>query len=249
METMRDDEMEIDLLELFYVLKEKAFLILTVGLLCACLTCSYSLFFMKPVYTSTSTMLVLATEGESTTVGDLQMGNQMTNDYMVLLKSGVVLNQVIENLNLETTYKELQKTILVENPTDTHILKVSVEHNKPEEAQKIVNELVHVAADYIGEQMEVKAPKIIEEGALPLSKTSPSVFKNTILGLLIGLVLSAGLIVVRTIMDTSIKTEEDIEKYLGLSTLAMVPDRKDFIGQKKGKTSKKKRKTSKGGRA
>lgn len=249
MEKMQNDEMEIDLLELFYALKEKVFLILTVGLLCACLTCSYSLFFMKPVYTSTSTMLVLATEGESTTVGDLQMGNQMTNDYMVLLKSGVVLNEVIENLELKTTYKELQETIEIENPAETHILKVSVKHNKPEKAQEIVNELVHVAADYIGEQMEVKAPKIIEEGALPMTKTSPSVFKNTILGLLIGLVLSAGLIIVRTVMDTSIKTEEDIEKYLGLSTLAMVPDRKDFIGQKKGKTSKKKRKTSKGGRA
>ena len=250
MEKMQNDEMEIDLLELFYALKEKVFLILTVGLLCACLTCSYSLFFMKPVYTSTSTMLVLATEGESTTVGDLQMGNQLTNDYMVLLKSGVVLNEVIdENLGLDTTYKELQETIEIENPTQTHILKVSVKHNKPEKAQEIVNELVHVAAHYIGEQMEVKAPKIIEEGALPTTKTSPSIFKNTILGLLIGLVLSAGLIVVRTVMDTSIKTEEDIEKYLGMSTLAMVPDRKDFIGQKKGKTSKKKRKTSKGGRA
>ncbi len=255
------------------------FLILTVGLLCACLTCSYSLFFMKPVYTSTSTMLVLATEGESTTVGDLQMGNQLTNDYMVLLKSGVVLNEVIENLGLDTTYQGLQGNIEIENPTQTHILKVSVKHNKPEKAQEIVNELVHVAADYIGEQMEVKAPKIIEEGthilkvsvkhnkpekaqeivnelvhvaadyigeqmevkapkiieegALPTTKTSPSIFKNTILGLLIGLVLSAGLIVVRTVMDTSIKTEEDIEKYLGMSTLAMVPDRKDFIGQKK----------------
>lgn len=249
MEKMQNDEMEIDLFELFYALKEKVFLILTVGLLCACLTCSYSLFFMKPVYTSTSTMLVLATEGESTTVGDLQMGNQLTNDYMVLLKSGVVLNEVIENLGLDTTYQGLQGNIEIENPTQTHILKVSVKHNKPEKAQEIVNELVHVAADYIGEQMEVKAPKIIEEGALPTTKTSPSIFKNTILGLLIGLVLSAGLIVVRTVMDTSIKTEEDIEKYLGLSTLAMVPDRKDFIGQKKEKTSKKKRKTSKGGRA
>lgn len=249
MEKMQNDEMEIDLFELFYALKEKVFLILTVGLLCACLTCFYSLFFMKPVYTSTSTMLVLATEGESTTVGDLQMGNQLTNDYMVLLKSGVVLNEVIENLGLDTTYQGLQGNIEIENPTQTHILKVSVKHNKPEKAQEIVNELVHVAADYIGEQMEVKAPKIIEEGALPTTKTSPSIFKNTILGLLIGLVLSAGLIVVRTVMDTSIKTEEDIEKYLGLSTLAMVPDRKEFVGQKKGKTSKKKRKTSKGGRA
>ena len=122
------------------------------------------------------------------------MGNQLTNDYMVLLKSGVVLNEVIENLGLDTTYQGLQGNIEIENPTQTHILKVSVKHNKPEKAQEIVNELVHVAADYIGEQMEVKAPKIIEEGTLPTTKTSPSVFKNTILGLLIGLVLSAAVL-------------------------------------------------------
>ena len=57
--------------------------------------------------------------------------------------------------------------------------------------------------------------------------------KNTMLGLLAGLILSAGIVVVITIMNDSIKTEDDIEKYLGISTLAVVPDRKDYIGRKK----------------
>lgn len=95
--------------------------------------------------------------------------------------------------------------------------------------------------------MEVIPPKIIEKAELPTVKTSPSLAKNTMLGLLLGLILSAGIVVVITVMNDSIKTEDDIEKYLGISTLAVVPDRKDYIGSKK-KKHKKKRKNGKGGR-
>ena len=95
--------------------------------------------------------------------------------------------------------------------------------------------------------MEVIPPKIIEDGELPTVKTSPSMSKNTVLGLLLGFVLSAGIVVVVTIMNDSIKTEDDIEKYLGLSTLAVVPDRKDYVNSKKKRKTKKK--SSKGGKA
>lgn len=92
--------------------------------------------------------------------------------------------------------------------------------------------------------MEVIPPKIIEDGEIPTVQTSPSMSKNTLFGLLVGLVLSAGIVVAITVMNDSIKTEDDIQKYLGISTLAVVPDRKDYIGKKKGK----KKKSSKGGR-
>ena len=90
-------------------------------------------------------------------------------------------------------------------------------------------------------------PKIIEDGELPTVKTSPSMSKNAMLGLLLGFVLSAGIVVVVTIMNDSIKTEDDIEKHLGLSTLAVVPDRKDYVNSKRKRKTKKK--SSKGGRA
>ena len=129
------------------------------------------------------------------------------------------------------------------NPTDTRILNVSVTNSNPELAKEIVDELASVASAYIGDKMEVIPPKIIEKAELPTVKTSPSLAKNTMLGLL----LSAGIVVVITVMNDSIKTEDDIEKYLGISTLAVVPDRKDYIGSKK-KKHKKKRKNGKGGR-
>lgn len=241
MENMHDDEMEIDLREIFYALKKRIFMILAVGLLCGCLSCVYTKFFMTPVYTSTSSMLVLTKETTLSSLADLQMGSQLTKDYTVLTTSREVLQKVIENQELNISYKALKSCITLDNPTDTRILNVSVTYPDAEKAKAIVDELANVASSYIGDKMEVIPPKIIEDGEIPTVQTSPSMSKNTMLGLVAGLILSAGIVVVITIMNDSIKTEDDIEKYLGISTLAVVPDRKDYIGKKK--------KSSKGGRA
>lgn len=246
MENMHDDEMEIDLREIFYALKKRIFMILAVGLLCGCLSCVYTKFFMTPVYTSTSSMLVLTKETTLSSLADLQMGSQLTKDYTVLTTSREVLQEVIENQGLDISYKALKSCITLDNPTDTRILNVSVTYPDAEKAKAIVDELANVASAYIGDKMEVIPPKIIEDGEIPTVQTSPSMSKNTMLGLLAGLILSAGIVVVITIMNDSIKTEDDIEKYLGISTLAVVPDRKDYIGKKK---KSKKKKSSKGGRA
>lgn len=246
MENMHDDEMEIDLREIFYALKKRIFMILAVGLLCGCLSCVYTKFFMTPVYTSTSSMLVLTKETTLSSLADLQMGSQLTKDYTVLTTSREVLQKVIENQELNISYKALKSCITLDNPTDTRILNVSVTYPDAEKAKAIVDELANVASAYIGDKMEVIPPKIIEDGEIPTVQTSPSMSKNTMLGLLAGLILSAGIVVVITIMNDSIKTEDDIEKYLGISTLAVVPDRKDYIGKKK---KSKKKKSSKGGRA
>lgn len=245
MENMHDDEMEIDLREIFYALKKRIFMILAVGLLCGCLSCVYTKFFMTPVYTSTSSMLVLTKETTLSSLADLQMGSQLTKDYTVLTTSREVLQKVIENQELNISYKALKSCITLDNPTDTRILNVSVTYPDAEKAKAIVDELANVASSYIGDKMEVIPPKIIEDGEIPTVQTSPSMSKNTMLGLVAGLILSAGIVVVITIMNDSIKTEDDIEKYLGISTLAVVPDRKDYIGKKK----KSKKKSSKGGRA
>ncbi len=95
---------------------------------------------------------------------------------------------------------------------DTRILNISVTNSNPELAKEIVDELASVASAYIGDKMEVIPPKIIEKAELPTVKTSPSLAKNTMLGLLLGLILSAGIVVVITVMNDSIKTEDDIEQ-------------------------------------
>lgn len=235
------DEIEIDLLELLYALKKKALVILAVMLLGGCISCAFTKFLMTPVYTSTASMLVLTKETTLASLADLQMGSQLTNDYEVLITSRPVLEDVINHLGLDMEYEELEKLITISNPSDTRILEISVEYFDPRMAMNIVNELSSVASAFIGDKMEVVPPKMIEEGVMPTEKTSPSMEKNALIGLLLGLLLSAGVICVMTIMDDTIKTEEDVAKYLGLSTLASIPDRKDYITGKKKKDNRKKK--------
>lgn len=232
---------EIDLLELFYALKEKILLILMVALIGGCIAGAYTQFLMTPIYSSTSSMLVLSKETTLTSLADLQLGANLTSDYTVLIKSTPVLEQVIENLNLDMSVEQLEKTVTINNPSDTRILEITVNNADSAMAKKIVDEVASVSSAYIGDKMEVIPPKIIEVGKIATVRTSPSVKKNAMLGFLLGFVACAGVIVVYAVMDDTIKTEEDIEKYLGVSVLAKVPDRKDFISGTDKKGRKKKR--------
>lgn len=224
-------EIEIDLREIFFAIKKWIWVIAAVSFLGGLVAFCYSRFAITPIYTAENSMLVLTKETTLASLADLQMGTQLTSDYRVLTTSRPVLEEVISNLNLDTTYEKLKYNITVTNPNDTRILKISVKHPSPEMALKIVREVAEVASDFIGDMMEVVPPKIIDKGVLPQKKTSPSNTQNTIIGILIGGVLSTGVVILGAILDDTIKTEEDIEKFLELSVLSSVPDRRDYIGQ------------------
>ena len=246
--TYDDDTIEIDLKEIFYALWHRILIILLAGILGGVIAGAYTRYMMTPVYTSSSMLLVLTKETTLSSLADLQIGSQLTNDYSVMTTSRPVLEEVIDNLNLQMDYEELERMITISNPEDTRILEISVEHPSPQMAMQIVNELSEVASEFIGDNMEVVPPKIIEEGIVPTEKTSPSTMRNTLLGILAGLFISGGIVVLMTVLNDSIKNEDDVERYLGLSTLASVPDRKDYIGGKKKKSGRKKSTRKKGDR-
>lgn len=243
--THDDDEVEIELRELFYALKKHILIVLAALLVGAVIAGAATKIFITPVYSATSTMLVLTKETTLSSLADLQIGSQLTKDYNILITSRTVLQDVVDELNLEMSYKELKECITVDNPTDTRILSITATNTDPEMAKKIADTLAKTSADFIGDKMEVTPPKIIEEGEVPTVQTSPSTKKNVMIGALAGLVLSAGIIILLTLMDDTIKSEDDIEKYLGLTTLASIPDRKDFITGKRPRNSRKTTKTKK----
>lgn len=222
-------EIEIDLREIFFAIKKWIWIILLVSFLGGVVAFCYSKFAITPIYTAQNSMLVLTKETTLASLADLQMGTQLTSDYKVLATSRPVLEEVISNLDLNTTYDKLKHNITVTNPSDTRILNISVKNPDPQQALKIVRELTVVASDFIGDMMEVVPPKIIDKGVVPMKKTSPSNSRNTMLGILIGGVLSSGAVVLSAILDDTIKTEDEIEKFLGISVLSSVPDRKDYI--------------------
>lgn len=220
-----NDEIEIDLLELFYELKKKLWLIILAALIGGGIFGLYSKVILVPKYTSTAMMYVLSKETTLTSLADLQIGSQLTKDYKVMITSRPVLQQVIDELGLEYGYKELREKLVIDNPTDTRILTLSVEDPDPILAADIVNTVAKRSSEYIGEMMEMIPPKIVEEGETAIEPTSPNVKKNAAIGAAGGIFLVCAFVAVRLIMNDTVKTEEDVEKYLKLSVLASVPEK------------------------
>ena len=220
-----NDEIEIDLLELFYELKKKLWLIILAALIGGGIFGLYSKVILVPKYTSTAMMYVLSKETTLTSLADLQIGSQLTKDYKVMITSRPVLQQVIDELGLEYGYKELREKLVIDNPTDTRILTLSVEDPDPILAADIVNTVAKRSSEYIGEMMEMIPPKIVEEGETAIEPTSPNVKKNAAIGAAGGIFLVCAFVAVRLIMNDTVKTEEDVEKYLKLSELASVPEK------------------------
>ena len=248
MEREHDDRVEIDLLELLFAFRKRILWILLAAVLGGAFSFAGTKLLLTPMYESTTTMLVLTSETTLSSLSELQLGTQLTNDYEILTTSREVLNTVIDNLDLDLEYEQLRRALEISNPEDSRIMELTLTYPDPQEAKIIVDEIASVTSEFIGEQMEGIPPKIIDEGETPKGPSSPNVGRNTMLGVLLGLVVSCGIITVITVMDDTVKSEEDIEYYLNLPVLASVPDRKDYIGGKK-KSRSVRQKTKKGKKA
>ena len=223
------DAAEIDLGELFFVLWLNKIEIIIAMAFGAVAAFFISACLMSPKYTSHTSLYVLAKQeansnSNTITTADLSIGTQLTNDYKVLMTSRPVLEQTIAELGLKMTTGELAKMISVTNNSNTRILEISVTNSDPELARKIADTLRTAVSEQIISVMNIDAVNTVEDASLPLSPSSPNVKRNTLIGLLIGLVLSAGLLILRSIMDDTVKNSDDVDKYLGVPVMGMIPE-------------------------
>lgn len=226
MENHRDsDVIEVDLLEIINILLRKFWIILGIGLLAAMIGFVISKFVLTPTYESTTKIYILnKSENTTVTYSDVQMGTQLTKDYAELINSRYVLEMVIQQLSLpETEYKDLLKKVSVNTPTDTRIVSITVTDIDPQQAQDIANCIREVAGEHIQNVMDIDAVNVVEEANLPTTKAGPSVIKWTAVGGMLGVFLVCAIILIHYLLDDTIKSSEDVEKYLGLSTLALIP--------------------------
>jgi len=218
------DEIEIDLGEIFGLLLHRLWLILLCGIVCGIIGFIVSSFIITPKYDSTTKIYILNRQNnDNLTLSDTQLASQLTKDYTELVKSRYVLETVIKQCGLNESYGTLLDRVTVANTTDTRIISITVRDESPQAAQTIANAIRTVSANHIKSVMDIEAVNVVDEANLPLSPAAPSITKYTALAAAIGIVLSAIIIVICYLLDDTIKSSEDIEKYLGLSTLALIP--------------------------
>ncbi|MDD3404443.1 MAG: Wzz/FepE/Etk N-terminal domain-containing protein [Hespellia sp.] len=222
-EQIRDDEIEIDLIEIFQILKGKILILIMSLVLGVVLVGGATKLFITPMYSATSTIYILTKTTSVTSLADIQMGSALTADFQSLATTRTVLEEVIEELDLNMTYEELLGTITITNPTDTHFLQTTVENADPKLAKEISNTMSNVTAEKVAEIMTTDKPTMVEKAVIAKNPSSPNVKKNGAIGGLLFLILTMAIILLRYFMDDTLKNEEDVEKYLGINTLAAIP--------------------------
>lgn len=241
---IENDEITIDLAEMFFVLWSKIHIILLSGILMALVAFVGTKLFITPMYTSVTKVYVLSKQDNNANVtyNDLQTGTQLTKDYMELVKSRPVLEQVIAVLNLDMETEDLAEMISVETQTDTRIITINVENENPKQAKEIADAIRESISIQITEIMDADSVNTVEDGSLPKEPSSPNVLRNLLIGAILGILLAGGIIILVYMLDDTIKTPDDVERYLELNVLTSIPIQE---GAKKSKKTKKAVKSAK----
>ena len=224
---LQEDEIEIDLKEMFFLLLnhwKSIFLAILIG---GVLFGAYHALLVRPSYQADAEIYITNTDSVIT-FSDLQMSAALTDDYVRIIKSRVVLNRVIRELQLDLDYKELSELVEVNNPDSTHIIEIIVTCDDLELSRNIANALLNVSVDQSYQIIGSSEPTVIDYSvAEAVEDVTPSLAKYMIIGGLLGAVLVCAVLIVRMLMDTTMHSEEDVDRYLQLPVLASVPYYRD----------------------
>ena len=213
----------IDLMEMGLVLLHHWWLmvigLLVGGILAGC----YTVFAITPMYRASSTIYIFNKTTSITSLSDIQLGSQLTVDFQIIAKSREVLEAVIDDCGLKMSTGALSGSVTVTNPTDSHMLTITVTNANPELAARIANSMADILRQQVADIMNTDKPSTVERAVVPTSPSSPSLTGNMEKGAVIGLALVLVFLVARYLLDDTISTEEDVRKYLDLNTLATIP--------------------------
>lgn len=221
----RFDTDEIDLLDLFgFYMSKLPWLIaaVVVGALAAGLITH---FLIPEKFTAVSRMYMVSASSDSVVnLADLNIGTSLSNDYVELMQSRPVIEDVIDKLELEYSYEDLLDMIDLSVISNTRIIKIAATSTDPQEAMSIANQVARTSKVQLPKVMEAPTPSIAEPAVLPTKKSSPSMSRNVFIGAMLLLVVVLGVLTVIYIMDDTIKTSDDMEKAFGIVPLSVIPE-------------------------
>ena len=231
---------EISFKRLTEILMQSISMIVAVTIIAGIIAFVYSETMVVPEYESTVSLYVNNESGKNTDkiLGtDITASQMLVDTYIIIIKSNTVLNEVCEKLEEQGIEgydaESLAKKIDASATNETEIFGVTVRDTNPKHTYMIANIIADVAPPIIKDFVEASSVKVIDY-AKEGKRVSPNIQRNTILGLLIGLILSCGFVVLREMFDMRIKTEDDLTKMFELPILGIIPDINDPQNRKSG---------------
>ena len=245
-----DDEITIDLVQLFKALWKKLWSIILVGILCGVIAFGFTHYMIPPKYSSSIMLYVnnssinLSNTSVKISSSDISAAQDLVKTYIVLLKNRTTLESVIAEAKLDYNYKELNQMITAAPVDSTEVFEVKVTSTDPYEAEKIANTIADVLPQRTGEIIEGTSMAVVDSGVANLQKVAPNTTKNTLLGFIAGAFIVAVIVIIKVLMDDTIYDMDYMMETYDYPILAKVPDLLDNSDNKYGyyKKSKKSKK-------
>jgi len=219
-------EETISLQELVKTLKKRLVLIISAIIVAVTIAGVVSYLFLTPIYQASTQILINQEKKETQqfSAQDIQTDLQLINTYNVIIKTPAILSKVIENLDLDTTPAALSAKIAVNSEQNSQVLNISVQDSEAYVAVDIANTTAEVFQVEIQKLMNVDnvnilSPAVLAENPSPIK---PDPLLNMAIAAVIGLMLGVGVAFLLEYLDTTVKTEQDVEDLLGLPILGLI---------------------------
>ncbi|RNF39508.1 YveK family protein [Planococcus salinus] len=219
-------EQQISLREVFAILKKNVALISIITILAIALAGVLSFYVMSPVYQTSTQLLVNQEQADASqfTNQNIETDLQLINTYNDIIKSSVILEQVIEDQGLDVSVAELNEKITISTNDNSQVIDISVRDEDPVTAVEIANATATIFEEEIQVLMNVNNVSILSPAVLRdnPSPVAPNPFLNMAVAAAVGLMIGIGLAFLLAYLDTTVKNEQDIETLLGIPVIGMI---------------------------
>lgn len=221
---------EIDFMRLLKAVMKRMRLVCAVSVASAVLTIIGTLLFVTPEYEATAKFYVnnssISVGGTSISMssGDLTASRNLVDSYIVILETRETLNDVLDYAGVNLGYEDVREMISAEAVDNTEIFQVTVTSPDPQQAEQLANAIGYILPKRITTIIEGTSAKVVESAVVPSSPSSPSYAKNTVIGFVLGMLVVVAVIAIHQIVDTTIRTEEDVTQVCKYPVLAAIPD-------------------------
>ena len=219
---------ELDLKQLFEMFWSRKIYVALIVLIAIFVGLIYSFFFVDPAYKSEAKLLLVkqdsSSDSKSTlTTTDLTLNQKLVSTYSELIKSPIVLKDVINNLGIKMSEGKLKSSISVSNYKDTEIITISVVNENPENAQIIASEVVKVFAEKVKEIYKIDNVNVVGEAEINNTPYNINHIKDLLIFAAGGFVVAAAYVLIANMLDTTVKGKDDLERKIKISVLTEIP--------------------------
>ena len=214
---------EINLKEVYSYFKSRLLWMILAIVVIVIIGNVYTILTRVPMYQSNTTIVLVGESKKEYSQTDSQLNQNLIGTYSEIITSRKVLQQVIDNLKLKMTVDELSQNITTSSVEDTEIIRITVNNEKKKMAVKIADEVASVFSDEIQDIYNLENVAIIDKAEEADAPYNINYVKDNVIYLMIGVVLSFGVVFVMYYFDTTIKSSETVEEKLGLTVIGIVP--------------------------